>query len=56
LGKLVPFQKRSGAARAQGMPRGKAEILIFTGVRYERGAAEQPTKPSASPRNKRKRG
>jgi hypothetical protein len=38
------------------MPRGKAEILIFTGVRYERDPAEQPTKPSASPRNKRKRG
>jgi hypothetical protein len=56
LGKLVPFQKRSGTAKTSSVPRGKAEILIFTGVRYERGAAEQPTKPSASPRNKRKRG
>jgi hypothetical protein len=56
LGKLVPFQKRAGAAKASPLPRGKAEILIFTGVRYERDAAGQPTKPSASPRNKRKRG
>jgi hypothetical protein len=56
LGKLVQFEKREGgrddgkAKRQEG-----AEILMFTGVRYERDSSGAPTKPTASG-NKRKRG
>ncbi len=57
LGKLVPFEKREkdrdGARPARG--EGAAEILIFTGVRYERETTT-PTKPTASSGSKRKRG
>lgn len=56
LGKLVQFEKRSGDPRpVDSERRGQAEILIFTGVRYERDAPGVPTKPSASPGAKRKR-
>ena len=57
LGKLVPFERR-GKDRDSGKadrPEG-AEILIFTGVRYERETSTAPTKPTASSGNKRKRG
>jgi len=58
LGKLVLFEKRSRAetgTRTDGPT--NAEILIFTGVRYERGAPTVPTKPTASSSGgKRKRG
>jgi hypothetical protein len=57
LGKLVQFEKRSGDARPiEGERRGKAEILIFTGVRYERDSSGVPNKPLPSPGAKRKRG
>jgi hypothetical protein len=59
LGKLVPFEKRSRAdsgARPVAPPT-NAEILIFTGIRYERGTPTVPTKPPASSSGgKRKRG
>jgi hypothetical protein len=56
LGKLVQFEKRSGDARpTEGERRGKAEILIFTGVRYERDNSGAPSKP-LTPGAKRKRG
>ena len=57
LGKLVPFERRekgrdSGKAdRSEG-----AEILMFTGVRYERDSSNAPTKPTPSSGSKRKRG
>jgi hypothetical protein len=56
MGKLVPFEKRRGD-RASGKPARSegAEILIFTGVRYERDTTT-PTKPTASSGTKRKRG
>lgn len=56
MGKLVQFEKRDGgredgkSQRQQG-----AEILIFTGVRYERDTSDAPPKPTASG-TKRKRG
>ncbi len=58
MGKLVPFEGRRkddrGAVRSDRTR--KAEILIFTGVRYERGApTTEPTKPTASSGGKRKR-
>jgi hypothetical protein len=57
LGKLVQFQNRK-PERAEGRnePTQSAEILIFTGIRYEREAPAVPTKPTSSPRSKRKRG
>ena len=57
LGKLVQFETKSRAA-GSGKPgrSSTAEILIFTGVRYERDMPATPTKPTASPRTKRKRG
>jgi len=56
LGELVQFERRDKdrsegkSARVQ-----SAEILIFTGVRYERDTSTMPTKPTASGA-KRKRG
>ena len=59
VGKLVQFENRAkpGNAIKQGSSE-PAEILIFTGVRYERqtGAGNTPDKPSASSGGKRKRG
>ncbi|HEY4165736.1 MAG TPA: hypothetical protein VGM96_03140 [Reyranella sp.] len=56
MGKLVQFERRdkerSGAASARA---NGAQILIFTGVRYERDTSNLPTKPTASG-TKRKRG
>ena len=56
LGKLVEFDQRRRAAPMQAGPAGSAQILIFTGVRYERGTT-QPTNARLDPtRPKRKRG
>ncbi|HZY68218.1 MAG TPA: hypothetical protein VFE52_06500 [Devosia sp.] len=58
MGKLVQFERRERggtAARDPGTP--PAEILIFTGVRYERQSDASPPKPTAtSSGGKRKRG
>ena len=54
LGKLVPFQKPARSAKARPVS-GKGEVVIFTGVRYEREVVA-PGKPPASARPKRKRG
>ena len=58
LGKLLQFDSR-GKGRVAAKPdrSTNAEILIFTGVRYERDSSAAPTKPTASPgATKRKRG
>jgi hypothetical protein len=56
LGKLVQFEKREGGREdGKSQRQQDAEILIFTGVRYERDGTGAPTKPTASG-NKRKRG
>ena len=58
LGRLVQFEKRE-KGRGPGKPQGAADadILIFTGVRYERATpVAEPTKPSDSTKPKRKRG
>jgi len=55
LGKLVQFEGR-GKERGAAKPDRPAEILIFTGVRYERDNSTAPTKPTASSGAKRKRG
>ena len=57
LGKVLQFEMR-GKSRATGKA-GRAQtasILMFTGVRYEREVSSAPTKPTASPGTKRKRG
>jgi hypothetical protein len=57
LGKLVQFEgRRKGRAGGKPDRSGSAEILIFTGVRYERESSNAPTKPPASSGAKRKRG
>lgn len=59
MGKLVHFTRRGRSADAKGTTQESAEIVLFTGVRYERaGSAPQlPTKPvGAASRAKRRRG
>lgn len=58
MGKLVQFENRGKADNApRPAPNAQAEILIFTGVRYERQPGSgSPDKPSASSGGKRKRG
>lgn len=58
MGKLVQFE---GRGKDRGGPKPdssqNAEILIFTGVRYERQSPDAPTKPTATSSGaKRKRG
>ncbi len=54
LGKLVTFQKSVRSAKAKPVT-GQGEVVLFTGVRYERDTAA-PDKPPATARPKRKRG
>jgi len=59
VGKLVQFEQRGkgGTPRQAGAKQAEAEILIFTGVRYERETGSTPPKPTASSSGgKRKRG
>jgi hypothetical protein len=56
LGKLVKFELRERPASGQTKPRGDAQILLFTGVRYERGTT-WPVETRRDPsRPKRRRG
>ena len=60
LGKLVQMPKRGRSARPAGLE--PAEVIIFTGVRYERngtpadGASPLPNKPTGTTSGKRRRG
>ena len=56
LGKLVKFDQRTKAANPGSSVPGNAQILIFTGVRYERGTSQPPNKRLDPTRPKRKRG
>ena len=49
---VIPFasQRRSQQERSCPFPRQMAEILFFTGVRYERMAEAQPPKAKAPAR------
>jgi hypothetical protein len=55
LGKLVTFEKRRVERKEPITKPAQAEIVLFTGIRYERGSGE-PGKPPASAGSKRKRG
>ena len=49
MGKLVQFESRGrGGTPPREPPATAAEILIFTGVRYEREPGTTPPKPTAS--------
>ena len=54
LGKLVQFDKRGRHPKARPLLVGAAQIVLFTGVRYERDGTPVPGKPLN--RSKRKRG
>ncbi|MCP8884277.1 hypothetical protein NIM87_12235 [Devosia sp. XJ19-1] len=54
LGKLLKFEGRKKSANAGIQSSGDAQILMFTGVRYERGTPSPPTNHSDT-RRKRKR-
>ena len=54
LGKLVPFQKPARPAKGKPVV-GQGEVVLFTGVRYERDTVS-PGEPPATARPKRKRG
>ena len=56
LGKLLKFEGRKDSASAGRQVSGDAQILIFTGVRYERGTSQPPNKRLDPTRPKRKRG
>lgn len=55
LGKIVPFDKRKRLGRTKAGDGADAQILIFTGVRYDRGGTNVPTNGSTPARPKRKR-
>jgi hypothetical protein len=55
LGKIVPFDKRKRLGRTKADDGADAQILIFTGVRYDRGGTTVPTNGSTPARPKRKR-
>ena len=55
MGKLLKFAGQKKSASDGKMTRGTAQILMFTGVRYERGTPP-PTDSDETKRRKRKRG
>jgi hypothetical protein len=56
LGKLVQFDRRGRQAKARGVQAGPGEVVLFTGVRYERDGTPLPSKPIGTARAKRRRG
>ena len=56
VGKLVQFSKRGRHPKARPINPGEAQIVFFTGVRYERDGTPIPGKPLGTARAKRKRG
>lgn len=56
MGKLVQFDKRGRHPKARPIKLGNAQIVLFTGVRYERDGTPVPGKPLGTTRVKHKRG
>ena len=56
MGKLVPFDNRKRLGRRKAGDGPDAQILMFTGVRYDRSGTTLPTNGSTPARPKRKRG
>jgi hypothetical protein len=55
LGKLVTFDKHRLERRPRPAKTGEAEVILFTGIRYERDKP-RPDKPPATSGSKRGRG
>ena len=53
MGKLVQFDKRGRHPKARPVVTGNAQIVLFTGVRYERDGTPVPGKPVNRPKRKR---
>jgi len=59
MGTLLPFQPRPAAGpRHDALATGGAQIIIFTGVRYERTGQAEPSRqtPAKMPKRPRKTG
>ena len=57
MGKLVQFLKGARPARPRPESATTAEVVLFTGVRYERAGNTRPDKPAgAASGGKRRRG
>lgn len=56
LGKLLRFDRPKRATDSRGPLPGDAQIIFFTGVRYERGTPPPPKTGLEPGRRKRKRG
>lgn len=54
MGKLVLLDKRRRPARRKATSASEGEVVIFTGIRYERDPDPMPTTPKA--KGKRKQG
>jgi len=60
MGNLIRFESRRRIIPGQNLPKGDSEVLIFTGVRYERfgdtepaPAADKARKPATLRKRKR---
>ena len=56
MGKLVQFSRRGRSSKARAAERETAQIVLFTGVRYQRDDAPAPDKPMGATGAKRRRG
>jgi hypothetical protein len=56
MGKLVPFEKGRRLVRARLAAPPEGQVVIFTGVRYQRGVPVLPDDGRTPERPKRKRG
>lgn len=56
MGKLLRFVLRTKPVSDGAVPDGNAQILMFTGVRYERGTPPPPKSVEDAKRRKRKGG
>ncbi|HTJ57011.1 MAG TPA: hypothetical protein VL418_05535 [Devosiaceae bacterium] len=56
MGKLVPFDRSRRPSRPQAVNTDRGQILLFTGVRYERSGNPVLRDGNSPARRKRKRG
>jgi hypothetical protein len=57
LGKLLTFDSRARGAKARDKVEAPGQVVLFTGVRYERDPSPEPQKPLGTPSGvKRRRG
>lgn len=56
MGKLVPFERTTRAAKSRPPASAEGQVVMFTGVRYQRGTPPLPDDGKTPARPKRKRG